>query len=233
MNKKAKIDNKNVIVGVLLVVVLLFGVYSIFAQSDTLEEHSDPADISQGESGTGLTMEFQDENGNIVEIPSWFSTASIIPLPGEFSIVKRTSPSSCTARTQCTGYATNPNILCWNSQCVLGNIANMRLSFTVTNPSSSQLTFLNVAPTTATPTLLNTALNKTAVSSLAPGASNTWQTDWVAISSFEGTTQTFSITAQGTNEYTGESVTVSDSLQLAFASNPTGSLALVLSNPAP
>lgn len=229
MNKNGK-DNSKTIVAVILVAVLLIGVYFFFTQPKTVEQHKNPADISKSEKGTGLQLKFYDANGNPIAIPSWFSTASIVP--PEFSIVSRPPAPSCSDRTQCSGYATNPNIICWNSKCVLGNIVSMDMGVQVTNPSSSQLSFTNLAPTIVSPSLFNTNLNKSVVTRLSPGNTASWVTlTPMAVSSFVGTNQTFSVTVSGTNEYTGAVNTVSDSLLLSFAPDPTGSLTVSVVSP--
>lgn len=217
---------------VLLVVAAIIGAYFLISSqtaTKTVAEHAKPADISSSEKGTGIQLRFYDANGNPIDIPSWFSTASIVE---PFAIVSRPPAPSCTSRTQCTGYASNPNIMCWNSRCVLGNIASMDMGVQVENPSSSQLSFINLAPTTASPSLFNTNLNKSVVSKLAPGGIAGWMTlNPISVTSFIGTNQTFSVTVSGTNEYTGSANQVSDSLMLSFAADPTGSLTVSVVSP--
>jgi len=228
-NKNGK-SGKNVWVIILLVAVAV-GAFLLFAPREkTVAEHAVPADISKSGSGTGLQLKFYDANGNPIDIPSWFASQTGSTAP--FAIVSRTTAPSCTDKTQCVGYASNPNIMCWNGKCVLGNIASMDAGVQVTNPSSSQLSFINLAPSTASPSIFNTNLNKTVISRLSPGQTAGWMTlTPISVSSFVGTNQTFSVSVQGTNEYTGTVNTVSDSLVLQFLPDPTGSLSVSLVSP--
>lgn len=227
MNKKGKNLNIWIVIGIVAVIIAAY--FLITSQAKTVQEHSVPADISKSEKGTGLQLKFYDANGNPIEIPSWFSTASIIE---PFAIVSHPPAPACTVRTQCADYATNPNIICWTGKCVLGNIASMDMGVQVTNPGTSQLAFLNIAPTTAAPSAFNTNLNKTVVAKLSPGGTASWGTlSSISVASFIGTNQTFSVSVQGTNEYTGALNTVSDSLVLNFAADPTGSLTVSVVSP--
>jgi hypothetical protein len=233
MNKNGETDNKKTILVVVLLLVVLIGGYMLLTQTKTVEEHKTPADISSGEKGTGLDLKFYDTNGNEISVPSWFSTASIVDMEGKgFAIASRTSAPSCSDRTQCTGYATNPNILCWSGKCVLGNVGSMSMGVSVTNPSSSQITFTNILPVAGTPAALFSAMDKTPAASLSPGNTVSWVTATpVSITTFVGTNQTFSITVNGTNSYTGAVNSISDSLILQFLNDPTGSLNVALSSP--
>jgi hypothetical protein len=229
-----KTENRNVIVIIALLLVVAFGAYYFLTSNKTLEEHSTPADISEGSSGTGLNLTFYDANGNPIVVPSWFATASIVDMDivSDFAIVSRTSAPSCTDRTSCNGYATNPNIMCWSGKCVLGNIAAMSMGVTVTNPSSSQIPFTNVLPVSGTPAALYSAMDKTPVALLSPGNTASWvTTSPVSVTAFVGTNTTFSIVVNGTNSYTGAVTQISDSLVLQFLGDPTGGLNISLSSP--
>jgi len=93
---------------------------------------------------------------------------------------------------------------------------------------------LNVGVITASPASFDLAVNKDIVSVLAPGeTANLLMAAPISIAQFEGTTQTFSITVQGTNEYTGETITVSDEVDLVFSADPSGSLDVSIVSPAP
>lgn len=235
MNKNGKTDSKKTILAIALIAIVLIGGYMLLnQQTKTIEQHKTPADITSSEKGTGLDLKFYDTNGNEITVPSWFSTAgSIVDMEGKgFAIASRTSAPSCTDRTQCTGYATNPNILCWSGKCVLGNIGSMSMGVSVTNPSSSQITFTNILPVAGTPAALFSAMGKTPTASLSPGNTASWVTATpVSITSFVGTNQTFSITVNGTNSYTGAVNSISDSLVLQFLPDPSGSLNISLSSP--
>ena len=228
-NKQGKTDRLIVFVIIAVVVIGLFYWFSAGA-GKTILEHKEPADISEGEEGTGLNLTLYDNEGNPIDIPDWFSTASVVDLQ-VFSIVRHPPAPSCTVRTQCTGYDTNPNIGCWAGYCVLQNVGSMDLGVSVFNPSASEITFNNVAPSTAAPLVFWTNLDKTAVT-LAPGQTKSWQTTSpMSVGAWEGTQQVFSITVAGTNEYTGLPVTSSDSITLAFDADPTGAFIVSIESP--
>jgi len=228
-NKQGKADKLLVFVIIAIAVVGLF--YWFSAGGKSILEHREPADISKEEKGTGIYLKLYDEDGNEITIPDWFKVGSIA---GEaFTIVRHPPAPACTAVTQCSGYETNPNIMCWNGKCVLGNVASMDLGISVENPTTSEITFLNVAPSSATPSEWWTSLDKTPVSTLAPGDPvGFWiTTSPLSLSGWEGTQQTFSVTVSGTNEYTGQTVTPGDSIQLAFDADPTGEFIVSIVSP--
>lgn len=231
MNKFGKTNW--LMIAILIVVAIGLVWFLMGAQAEkTLKEHEEPADISEGETGTGMKIRFYDKDGNLIEIPDWFSTGSTIPL-GEYSIVKRVSPPTCVTSTGCPGYIVGGYIMCWQSQCVLAQVDSMDISFTATNPSTSTVSFLNVVPTTVSPAAFSSALTKTTVSKLAPGENKVWTSGIFDITQFEETTTTFNVLVEGTNEYTGETVDVGDSISLVFQSDPTGTFSVVVSSPAP
>jgi len=223
-------NNKIFLVVILVIAAFLaFSVYQ--AGQKTVNEHKTPADISKGESGTGLNLKFYDANGNPIEIPDWFRASSVVDVAG-FAIVSHPPAPTCTVVSACAGYATNPNIMCWNSKCVLGNVASIDMGVSVTNPTSSTVSFLNVAPTTALPAAFNTVLSKTVTSILAPGQTSNWATTSpLSVSPWIGTTQTFSVTVAGTNQYSGVVTSVSDSISLAFEADPQGALSVSVISP--
>jgi len=231
MNKQGK-TNLVVVLVVIALAVLLFFILS-GGTVKTVLEHKTPADISKEEEGTGLDLRFYDKDGNEIQIPEWFTTASVVPGLGDFTIVRRTTAPTCTAVSQCAGYITNPNIMCWTGKCVLGNVASMTAGVSVTNPTSSEVSFLNIAPTTVSPTAFNTALDKTAYTKLSPGGTKSWSSTTMSVGVWEGTQQTFSVSVSGTNEYTGQIVTVSDSITLAFDKDPSGTFSVVVQTPVP
>lgn len=222
-------DKKNIIVIVLLVIAIL-GIGYFFWNSSfkSVNEHKTPADISKNEKGTGLDLKLYDPSGKEIEIPDWFSTASIVEPP--FTIVRHPPAPTCTVRTTCEGYATNPNIMCWAGACALGNVGSLTMGIKVTNPESSQISFLNLAPTTALPAEFNSALDKTSWPKLAIGDIHTWSSTLISVASWTGS-KVFTATVQGTNEYTGAVNTVSDSLTLDFAADPTGVLTASIISP--
>ena len=230
MNKQGKTDNKVIaIVIVLALILVLFLWYS--GTGKTILEHRQPADISQEEEGTGLDLRLYDEDGNEIEIPDWFSTATDSKV-GIFSIVRHPPAPTCTTRTQCAGYDTNPNIGCWEGKCVLQNIGSMDLGVSVTNPIASEVAFLNVAPSAASPTIFNTNLDKTVTTTLLAGQTASWMTTApMSVGVWEGTQQVFSISVSGTNEYTGETFTAGDSITLAFDANPAGAFTVSIVSP--
>lgn len=232
MNKKAETNNLLIIV-ILAVVVIVGYLYftGYFAGGEkTVTEHKTPADISQSESGTGLDLKFYDKDGNEIEIPSWFKVSSVVNA-GEFTIVRRSTAPTCALRTDCAGYATNPNIMCWATKCVLGNVASMTAGVSVTNPTSSQVAFLNVAPTIVKPATFDTALSKTPTPKLLPGNTVSWSSTAMSVGVWEGTTQTFNVTVQGTNEYNSATVKVSDAIALMFETDPTGAFTVSVQSP--
>jgi len=165
------------------------------------------------------------------EARSWIENKKKEIEAGEFTIVRRSTAPSCIAVTQCAGYATNPNIMCLNSKCVLGNVASMTAGVSVTNPSTSQIAFLNVAPKSATPLAFNTALDKTPVSRLAPGQIAAWASTAMPVDIWEGTQQTFNVTVSGTNEYNGAIVKASDAIILVFDADLAGTFTVSIQSP--
>ncbi|MFA6074117.1 MAG: hypothetical protein WC758_08420 [Candidatus Woesearchaeota archaeon] len=238
MNKKGKTNN--VMVGIIIIALVIAAYFIITTNSNpikTVNEHKQPADISQSEKGTGLDLKLYDcppgrtsvDQCEEVVIPDWFKVASISPV-GEFTVVKH-SDVTCTTKTSCVGYATNPRIDCWTGVCALKSVTDITMGVSVTNPSSSQLSFTNVAPTAGLPAVFYTSLGKTATARLSPGQTSSWVTGLLPLAVWEGTTQTFSTTVTGTNEYTGAAVSASDSMQLTFGADPTGALVVSVISP--
>lgn len=230
MDKQGETKN---LIWIVILAIAVFGIYLVFSGSGekSLLEHKTPADLSKGESGTGLDLKFFDKDGKEIQIPDWFKVNSVVDVGSGFTIVRRTTAPTCTAVTQCAGYLTNPNIMCWNGKCVLGKVASMTAGVSVTNPTSSQLAFLNVAPTLAKPLAFDTALSKTAYAKLSPGQTTSWTSASMTVSQWEATTQTFNVTVQGTNEYNGALIKVSDAIALAFDADPTGSFTVAVQSP--
>jgi len=228
----SKQGKTNVLLVFVVIAIALVGLFYWFsAGGKSILEHREPADISKEEKGTGIYLKLYDEEGNEISIPDWFKVGSIT---GEaFTIVRHPPAPSCTAVTQCSGYETNPNIMCWSGKCVLGNVGYMDLGISVVNPATSEITFLNVAPSSATPIEWWNNLDKTTVTTLSPGdpAAFWTTTSPLSVSAWEGTQQTFSVTVSGTNQYTGQIVTPGDSIQLAFDSDPTGAFIVSIVSP--
>lgn len=230
MNRQGK---QNIVIFVVVALLVLFFYIYAGGSAKTIAEHRTPADISESEKGTGLDLKFYDSEGNPIQIPEWFSTASVVPM-GDFSIVSRPSAPACTAVSQCSGYQTNPNIKCFTGKCVLGNIGSMDVGVNVQNPVSSEIAFINVAPTTILPVELDSAFDKTLFARLAPGQSTSWSTfSPVDVTGWEGTQKTLSISVSGTNEFTGQVNTVVDSIILNFDADPTGLFTVVVQSPVP
>ncbi len=229
MNKKGKIDRKIVLILIAIVVILAF---YLALGSDLFVAQNGAADISKEEEGTGLILKLYDNDGNAIDIPDWFKISTIAKV-GPFTIVRHPPAPTCTTRTQCSGYATNPNIICWDGKCVLGNVASMDLGVSVENPSTSEVAFTNVAPSAASPTEFWTKLDKTAHAKLSPGDPvKSWSTTSpMSLSSWEGAQQIFSVTVTGTNEYTGTTFSTSDSITLAFDADPTGAFTVSVVSP--
>lgn len=228
MNKNGQ-QRSSTITLVLVIAALALLFVSFSSGGKTILEHREPADISKEESGTGLDLKLYDADGNEITIPDWFSTSEV---DGAFTIVRHPPAPSCTVRTQCVGYDTNPNIGCWQGSCVLQDVVAMDLGVSVFNPASSELSFLSVAPQSATPVAFWTNLDKTAVGTLSPGQTASWQTTSpMSVGVWEGTQQTFSIVVEGTNQFTGEVVQASDSIDLAFDANPVGGFTVSIVSP--
>ena len=235
MNKKGKSNIVMVLAILAIIAVALYYLVPLITLSTkvkTILEHSTPADLSSNEQGTGIQLKFYDANGNEIPIPSWFKVSSIInPTPQEYTIIKHSSVV-CTTKANCPGYATNPAIDCWNLVCALKGIASMDMGVSVINPSSSTVNFLNIAPSTVSPTAFNTQLDKTSLAKLIPGQTKSWMTTSpITVAQYEGTTQAFNVTVSGTNEYTGATVSASDTVSLTFGADPTGAFQVVIQSP--
>lgn len=231
MNNKGEMNKAFVFLVLLLLIVGIVYFMSRDKITDTksVNEHKVPADISKGEDGTGLNLKMYDEDGNEITIPDWFKVSSISGDP--YTIVTHSPTTSCTTRTNCPGYATNPAIDCYNGVCALKGVSSMTMGVSVTNPSTSGITFQSIGPSAVSPTAFYNALNKTALKTMAPDTTFSWTSTTISVAAFEGTTQTFSVTVEGYNPYTGANVTASDSLALSFAANPTGSFTVLVSSP--
>ncbi len=228
----AEKDNKTIFIVIVVIAVILIAVFLVFpGKVKTILEHREPADISEEEEGTGLYLKLYDEDGNEIEIPDWFKVSSIMDT--DFTIVRHPPAPACTTRTQCSGYLTIPNIMCWNLKCVLGDVASMDLGVSVVNPAASEIIFTNVAPSLPSePSEFWTKLDKTPVT-LNPGdPAKLWMTTSpISIGIWEGLEKTFKVTVAGTNEYTGTTFSTSDSIQLAFDADPTGAFTVSIVSP--
>ncbi len=232
MNKKAKIDNRIVIV-IIAIIGIVFLLLFIGKTRISMEEMGQPTDISEGgEQNQGLKLLLKNKEGELVEIPEWFSTQSIIPL-GEFTIVTRTAPIACTLATvaaDCTGYTPENEIDCWQGKCVLKNIAQMAIQASVENPPTSEVTFQNVyvSSVTGPAGFAFPADNQV----LMPGDPAYYFTSsWLDISAVTGQ-QAFQVVVTGTNQYTGVAVVVPSAiLTLVFEADPTGSFDVNIVSP--
>lgn len=257
MNKNGKLD---VIVWVLLAIAIIV-VYIVITGGKIipLSQEANPADLTNKKgSGTGIAVSLYNcppdlANKSIITqselsqyctkiaVPITFSSTSTSPVA---SIVTRTTPITCTSTASClTSYSTtataSPNLMCYNSQCVLGSVTAISLSIGVTNPASSQITFTSVSPTSVTSTPLTgvwaTAMGTMTPQTIIPGQTFTWTGSAMGTSQFGSvatpTTQTFAMTISGTNSYTGAVTTQSSSVALTFAADPTGAFTVIVNSP--
>lgn len=235
-NKQGKTDKLLVFV---IIAIALVGVFYWFsAGGKTILEHKVPADISKEEEGTGLDLTlwdcgdgpFDEEVCRKIVIPDWFATASIVPV-GAYSIIRHPPAPDCTGVAQCSGYLENPDIMCWKGKCVLGTTTHLTLGVGVMNPSESEITFLDVAPIVVSPPEFNIALDKTAVATLSPGQTKNWVSSGIAVGIWEGAQKAFTVTVEGTNEYTRAKFSTGDSITLAFDADPTGTFIVSIVSP--
>lgn len=235
MNKKGRTDVVIIILAIALLLAAVFYIVpymTVTSKIKTIAEHSTPADLSSGEKDTGMQLKFYDADGNEITIPDWFKVNSVMyPTTSEFTIIKH-SALACITRTNCPGYATNPAIDCWNLVCAIKGVASMDMGVSIINPPSSTVNFLNVAPSAVTPASFNTQLDKTSLAKLIPGQTKKWMTTTpISVAQYEGTTQSFSVSVTGTNEYTGTAISASDLISLTFGADPTGAFQVVISSP--
>lgn len=263
MNKQGK-DNSKAIVIVVVLLVAIFGVYYFLSQQKPLLDHAVPADLSKPNTGSnGISVSFyscpdsvtekykstgliplsvEESQCTKVSVPQAFTTAGSIVEPGQggFSIVKRTSPQSCSLISDCYSYyhtnaTASPYLQCYQSQCILGQISSVNLNIGVTNPSTSQITFTSVSPTTISPALWGTAMGAITPQTITPNSGYTWiATSGILTSSYEnltGNKVTFSTVVSGTNAYTNVVTTSTDSVDLVFATNPNGALNVSIISP--
>lgn len=247
--KNKKGQNKNVVMIVIVALLLIIGVYYYYSSTHikTITEHATPADISKAESGTGLSAEFYDcpdylndkpfvtevelSECRKIEIPNWFSSTSSVSKVNDFAIAKSPNPVACPSglRTECANYATNPDIMCWNLQCVLGNTNQLKLSYSIQNTGSTGVIFNNVQVTSASPAILNSSINKTLVNGLSSGQTASFvMSGAMSISGngWIGTNQTFIVNASGVSNYDNSIVKVGDQYILGFYNDPISSLSI-------
>jgi hypothetical protein len=245
MNKKGK---SNIVVIIVIALLLIAGIYYYISSTHikTITEHAIPADISKGESGTGLKLSLFNCPEDLlnkpiitaeeslrcrkIEIPSWFSSQNVLQ---DYAIVKSPSPSPCPSglRTECANYATNPDIMCWNSQCVLGNTNSLRLSYSIKNEGSQGIVFNNVQVTSASPGVFNSSVNKTMVNGLGPGQTASFAMGplmSISANGWIGTNQTFILNASGISNYDGLTTKTGDLVILGFYPDPSGSLSITI-----
>jgi len=170
----------------------------------------------------GFLLRLFDANGNELIIPEGFSSTSN---KGLFSVWTTTSPITCSTDTNCPTGTT-----CWQGECVMQNVASMSLGFVVESDSNS-VTYTNLGVKSATPTAWATALG-TAHRTLAPGATQVFTSSIFAIpTAWEGTTQSFSVTIDGTNNYDGQVEEDTKTVSYQFFEDPTGGFTVSISNP--
>lgn len=212
--------------------------------------YSCPSSVTDKYKSTGLIpLSVEESQCTKVLLPPAFTTAGTIVESGfgGFSIVKRPSPQACTTTSECyTKYNTNasasPYMQCYQSQCVLGwspvlgqGISSINLNIGVVNPSTSQITFTSVSPTTITPAIWGTAMGVITPQTVLPNSGYTWiATSGILTSTFENATGnpiTFSTTVSGTNSYTSAVTTATDHVDLVFQTNPSGALNVSIASP--
>lgn len=239
MNKQG--EQKSLVVILVILAVVILGVYLLMqGTTKTLKEHEEPADISEGESGTGMKFKFYDKEGNLIETPDWFTTASVVNM-GPFSIVKRSPATPCTTDADC------PKGDCYLNECVLRERYYLGIDMSVT--TSGEVPFKSVYPSTVEPAVWSSDLDKTSADLSPTNPSHTFSmkscttdADCVGkcmadlfcamdLSNFEGTTQTFNVVVSGTNTYTNEIVTANDTVPLAFDTDPTGAFTVSIISP--
>ncbi len=229
-NKQGKIDRLIVFVIVAVAVIAVFLLLSGQAKI-SMEELGEATDISEGgEQERGLRLLLKNIDGEYVEIPEWFSTASTAPI---FTIVTRPPALACTPATvavDCPGYTVANEIDCWANKCVLKNIAELAIGAAVENPSTSEVTFQGVyvssvfGPTEFTFPVVN--------QDLAPGDPEyLFTSDWMDITTWTGQ-KSFKVEVTGTNQYTGATQTApSGTLILDFEADPTGDFIVSIISP--
>lgn len=231
MQKKAQKKVGLIVLIAVIAALIYFGFYYGVTGTKTLKEHAEPVDISTEQEGQGMDMGFYkkvDGEWVKVDIPDWFKVVDTTGMVG--AIVEHPPAPICTIRTDCPGAGTNPNIDCWQSKCVLTNIDGMDVVIKVAN--SASFDFNDVYISSANPVGLDNALltgiaNK---KQLPAGSTVSWTS---SIMDFDvlgwiGTTQIFSITVAGTNSYSGQQQSSSDSITLQFSADPTGTFSVVI-----
>ncbi len=228
-NKKAKIDKK-ITIGILAIIGIVFLFVFVGQTKISIEEMEQPTDISEGgDQNQGLKLLLRNTDGELVEIPEWFSAGYEVP----FTIVTRTAPITCTVATvavDCIGYTPTNEIDCWSGNCVLKNIAQMAIQATVENPPTSEVTFQNVYVSGVTGPAGFVFPADSQV--LNPGdPAYFFTSNWVDISAVTGQ-QAFQVEVTGTNQYTGALIMVpSATLTLVFEADPTGSFDVNIVSP--
>lgn len=198
---------------IIIIAALVIGAYFYFSKTSGVAPTVD----------TGWYLKLYDANGNEIPVPQNFMVTS--STQGMFSIWTTETPITCMTDANCPTGST-----CWTSMCVIKNVASMSLGFSVVS-TSSDITYNSLNVQTATPAAWNTALNKTA-RTLAPLATTVFtSTAFVIPTAWEGTSQVFSVTVQGTNNYNGAIETQTKSITYKFYPNPAGGFTVTISNP--
>jgi len=234
MNKKAETAKWIIIALVIGAAIFLLYYYGMGPEWKTLREHAEPVDISKEEEGKGIEIFFYDDDGNPITIPDWFKVMGVSSgVVG--AIVEHPPAPTCTLTSECPGWATNPNIACWESKCVLVDVASMAANVAVTNGASFD--FNDVYISAASPLGFENALPMGIINKqeLPGGGTIGWMSSQMNFETegWIGTTQTFSATVHGTNSYDGSGHDSSDSITLVISADPTGTFSVVIETGVP
>lgn len=240
---------KNSVILVVLIATAALLVYLFVSGGvNTLSSHSNPADISKSNStGQGITVQAyhcpdsvlaQYNSTGLIPLSVEQTECTLLTIPQNFGVGAGASivtnlgnPTVCSTTAQCQSKFSSTGVECYQGQCVLASVSSIQVGVSVTNPSTSQVTFNNVYPSSVSPTIWNTSMsNKTAVT-LIPGQTGSWSGSGILTSGLQGTNQTFAVVVSATNSYTGAVTTVSDQVQLRINADPTGALTISIASP--
>lgn len=221
------------IVVIVIALIVIFALFYFKIGSKSLNEHKEPADISEGEDGQGMDITFYKKvNGQWepVTIPDWFKVAGTAVVG---AIVEHPPAPICTVTSDCPG--NNPSVTCWQGKCVLTQIDGMDITIRVSN--GANFAFNDVYISTATPTGFRSALPTGTANKKQLPANG--QVSWTSSimdfvdEGWVGTDQTFSVDVTGKSSYDGSTQTSSDSVTLRFSEDPTGQFSVIIESGVP
>lgn len=221
-----------VVIGIAL--IAFFYLYPGMAQPKTLKEIGEPADLASEEEGKGMEITFYKKvDGEWVPVstPDWFTAGAQIE---PYAIVEHPPAPTCVVRTECAGYATNPDIACWLGRCVLANVDGMSVTVKTQNSELYDINnvYISDVVTEVTPTGLMTALPVGLINQKTlPGLGLVFWTSEIMDFELEGwldTEQTFSVRVYGTHPLTGATISSSADAILQFTSDPTGTFSVII-----